>query len=133
MRPAITLRRLHPDDADDVAAVVAVAVAGALPREVMPPDARPDPDEWTLVRERAYARFLREPPAAECAWLVVEGVVGGGEVVGVARLSGYGGARLEAAVWLVRSARGRDIAPTALRQLLTGGEAAARVHRRPRC
>jgi RimJ/RimL family protein N-acetyltransferase len=118
VRPAITLRRLDPADAADVAAVVAAAVVGALPGEVMPPDAAPHPDEWTLLRERAYARFLRARPAGETSWLVVEGTVGGGEVVGVARLTGHGTAALEAGVWLARTARGRGVGATVLAELV---------------
>lgn len=117
VRPAITLRRLDPGDADDVAAVVAAAVAGALPWEVMPPDVAPEPDDWTLARERAYARFLRTRPPDEASWLVVEGTVGGGEVVGVARLAGQGAANLEAGVWLIRTARGRGVGITVLADL----------------
>ena len=119
VRPAITLRRLDPDDAADVAAVVAVAVAGALPGEVMPPDAAPHPDEWTLARERAYARFLRARPREETSWLVVEGTAGGGDVVGVARLAGAGdAANLEAGVWLSRTARGRGVGVRVLDELV---------------
>ncbi|MCD2192206.1 hypothetical protein LQ327_02200 [Actinomycetospora endophytica] len=122
LRPAITLRRLDPGDADDVAAVVAAAVTGALPGEVMPPDGAPDPDDWTLARERAHARYLRARPADECAWLVVEGTVGGGAIVGLAWLGGHGTATLEAGVWLVRAARGRGVGMTVLGELVTGGD-----------
>jgi RimJ/RimL family protein N-acetyltransferase len=124
VRPAITLRRLDPADADDVAAVVAAAVAGALPREVMPPDAAPYPDDWTVARERAYARFLRTRPADETSWFVVEGTAGGGEVVGVARLAGRGAANLEAGVWLVRTARGRGVGIAVLGDLAARGRTA---------
>jgi RimJ/RimL family protein N-acetyltransferase len=131
VRPAITLRRLDPADADDVAAVVAAAVTGALPWEVMPPDTAPDPDDWTLARERAHARYLRGRPADECAWLVVEGTAGGGEVVGVARLAGHGTANLEARVWLARAARGRGVGMTVLAQLVATADG-TRTRRRER-
>lgn len=131
VRPAITLRRLDPGDADDVAAVVAAAVAGALPADVMPPDAAPDPDEWTVARERAYARFLRAPPAGETSWLVVEGVARGGEIVGVARLAGCGAATLEAGVWLTRTARGRGVEFAALGELVACATGERRPSRRP--
>ncbi|HEY2225472.1 GNAT family N-acetyltransferase [Actinomycetospora sp.] len=124
VRPAITLRRLDRGDADDVAAVVAAAVAGALPWEVMPPDAAPDPEDWTLARERAYARFLRARPADEASWLVVEGVAGGGVVIGVARLAGRGAANLEAGVWLARTARGRGVGMTVLGEVAVRGRTA---------
>lgn len=124
VRPSITLRRLDPADADDVAAVVAAAVAGALPREVMPPDAAPHSDDWTLARERAYARFLRARPADETSWLVVEGTAGGGEVVGVARLAGRAAANLEAGVWLARTARGRGVGVAVLGELARRGQTA---------
>jgi RimJ/RimL family protein N-acetyltransferase len=128
VRPAITLRRLDPDDAADVAAVVAAAVAGALPGEVMPGDAAPHPDEWTLARERAYARFLRARPADETSWLVVEGTAGGGDVVGVARLAGGGDtASLEAGVWLARQARGRGVGVTVLDELVAWAGGAVRA------
>lgn len=107
MTPLATLRRLDVgdrSDRSDLDAVVAVAVTGALPREVMPPDDEPHPDDWTLPRERAYARFLRGRPATETSYLVVEGTA----VVGVARLL-RDGSGAETGVWLARSARGRGI------------------------
>ncbi|MDL5155850.1 GNAT family N-acetyltransferase [Actinomycetospora termitidis] len=107
--PPVTLRVLDPDDGSDVAAVVAAAVGGALPADVMPPDGASDPEEWTLPRERAYARFLRGRPPAETSYLVVEGCA----VVGLARLRRDGDAA-ETGVWLARRARGRGIGVTVL-------------------
>ncbi|WP_433800036.1 N-acetyltransferase family protein [Actinomycetospora sp. CA-084318] len=115
----VCLRALDPTDPDDLAAVVAAAVAGAVPSEVMPPDDAPDPDEWTVVRERAYARFLRSRPSDETSWLVVEGAA----VVGVARLR-HGAAGAETGVWLVRSARGRGVGTTVLGLLVERAAAA---------
>ena len=109
MTPLVTLRRLDVGDRSDLDAVVAAAVTGALPREVMPPDDDPHPDDWTLPRERAYARFLRARPATETSYLVVEGAA----VVGVARLL-RDGAGAETGVWLTRGARGRGIGTTVL-------------------
>ncbi|MCD2188931.1 GNAT family N-acetyltransferase [Actinomycetospora soli] len=108
-RPRVTLRVLDPADAADVAALVAAAVHGALPRDVMPPDDAPEPDEWTVARERAYARFLRSRPPEETSYLVVEGV----SVLGVARLR-HEAAGAETGVWLARSARGRGIGTAVL-------------------
>ncbi|MFC5064160.1 GNAT family N-acetyltransferase [Actinomycetospora atypica] len=107
--PVVALRRLDVGDRSEVDAVVAAAVAGALPREVMPPDDGPHPDDWTLLRERAYARFLRGRPATETSYLVVEGAA----VVGVARLR-RDGAGAETGVWLSRGARGRGIGTAVL-------------------
>ncbi|MEJ2869068.1 GNAT family N-acetyltransferase [Actinomycetospora sp. OC33-EN08] len=108
--PPVTLRALDPADGSDVAAVVAAAVEGALPAEVMPLDAdSPDPEEWTLLRERAYARFLRSRPAAETSYLVVEGCA----VVGLARLH-HDAAGAETGVWLARTARGRGVGSAVL-------------------
>lgn len=122
-RPAVTLRTLDPDDGPDVAAVVAAAVAGALPGEVMPLDEAPHPEDWTVLRERAYARFLRSRPPAETSYLVVEGTA----VVGVARLH-HDAAGAETGVWLVRSARGRGVG-TAVLGLLVERAAAAGAER----
>lgn len=107
--PLVALRRLDVGDRSELDAVVTAAVTGALPREVMPPDDEPHPDDWTLPRERAYARFLRGRPATETSYLVVEGTA----VVGVARLL-RDGAGAETGVWLARTARGRGIGTTVL-------------------
>ncbi|WP_018334096.1 GNAT family N-acetyltransferase [Actinomycetospora chiangmaiensis] len=104
LHPAVTLREFDPADGDEAAAVVTAAVLGARPREVMPPDDAPDPDDWTLARERAYARFLRSRRAIETSFLVVEGTA----VVGVAWLR-HDPAGAETGGWLARSARGRGL------------------------
>lgn len=118
-RPAVTLREFDPADAAETAAVVAAAVAGAVPREVMPPDDAPDPDDWTVARERAYARFLRSRRDVETSYLVVDGAA----VVGVARLR-LGPAGAETGVWLTRAARGRGVGTTVLGHLVARAAAA---------
>jgi RimJ/RimL family protein N-acetyltransferase len=117
--PTVALRAFDPADGAETAAVVAAAVSGARPREVMPPDDSPDADDWTLARERAYARFLRARPAEETSYLVVEGAA----VVGVARLR-HDPAGVETGVWLVRPARGRGIGTVVLGLLVERAAAA---------
>lgn len=107
---------LRPLDEPALARLLDAAVAGADPREVMPPvDGTPG---WTAERRTAFlafhrARCLDPVTAVERTWVVDAG----GAVVGAARLRPQGDA-VEAGVWLCRARRGRGIGTRVMALLL---------------
>jgi RimJ/RimL family protein N-acetyltransferase len=102
-----------------LAAVAAVAVAGADPHEVMP--VPPGTRRWTPELERAFvdhhhARLAGlEGDHQELCFAVMEGT----DLRGVARLVRAGDETLEAGCWLARSARSRGIGGAVLAALRT--------------
>lgn len=108
--------KLTPLDEPALARLLAAAVAGADPLEVMPPV--DGPPGWTPERRAAFlefhrARSLRPETAVERTWVVdVEGTA-----VGAARLERHGDA-VEAGIWLSRDVRGRGIGKQVTASLL---------------
>ncbi|WP_461035084.1 GNAT family N-acetyltransferase [Streptomyces mayteni] len=109
---------LRPMDEENLAALLATAVADAPPEDVMPPVA--GPAGWTADRREAFLAWHRarlaglDGPAGEAAYAVADG----GLVVGSVRLARAGGPDvLETGIWLGRSRRGRGIGTAALRLL----------------
>jgi RimJ/RimL family protein N-acetyltransferase len=108
---------LKPLDLADVDGLVAVAVAEAVPAEVIPPV--PGPPGWTPERRAACRRFFVEWAAEQPIPGARFAVVDGGRLVGMARLSPVDppGTR-EIGMWLARSARGRGVGVAAVTELL---------------
>lgn len=99
--------------------LLAVAVDGAAPEEVMPPVA--GPPGWTTERQEAFRDWHRSRrpglagPLRESTFAVIHN----GRTVGSARLAlRDGDAVLETGMWLGRAHRGRGIGTATLRILL---------------
>lgn len=108
-QPTVTLR---PMGEEDVLSVIAAAVAGSLPREVMPPDDDPDPQTWTKRRAAGLAVFLRSrlSPLADGRRETSYVVQVDDRAVGVARLLPHAsGEMVEAGLWLVADVRGYGV------------------------
>lgn len=130
---------LEPLTENNLAALLAAAVADADPSEVMPPVGG-EPG-WTDRRKQAFLDFhrgraLRAEQPVELTYVITVD----GRAVGAARLE-YRGDSFEAGVWIGRSHRGRGVgrvvagklriaaAATGVRQIIavtTGDNAAAR-------
>jgi RimJ/RimL family protein N-acetyltransferase len=108
---------LKPLDVADIDELVAVAVADAVPEEVIPPV--PGPPGWTAERRAACRRFFVEWAAEQPIPGARFAVVDGGRLVGMARLSPTDppGTR-EIGMWLARSVRGRGVGVAAVTELL---------------
>jgi RimJ/RimL family protein N-acetyltransferase len=100
--------------------LLAVAVAGATPDEVMPPV--DGPPGWTPARQEFFRAFHRErhPGLAGPLHTVMFAVHADGRLVGMIRLT-LERDDAETGMWLARSARGQGLATQALQALL--GEA----------
>lgn len=109
---------LCPLDEPTLARLVAAAVAGADPSEVIPPV--PGSVGWDAAardRLRAMHRDARsglDGPAGE----ETHAVVLAGEPVGAIRLKGVAGGAMETGLWLTRAARGRGAGTAALRAIV---------------
>jgi RimJ/RimL family protein N-acetyltransferase len=108
---------LRPLDESTLPALLAAAVAGADPLEVMPPV--PGPGGWTAERRAAFLRFHRSralaPEPVEATYLVLAG----DEVAGAARLEPLAAdGVVEAGMWLARRHRGRGVGTAVLGLLL---------------
>ncbi|MFC9440023.1 GNAT family N-acetyltransferase [Nocardia sp. NPDC057030] len=107
--------RLEPLTEENLALLLAAAVADADPLEVMPPvDGKPG---WNAERKQAFLDFHRGRALAvgapvEYTYVIVVG----DRVVGAARLQ-PGDAGLEAGVWIGRSDRGRGVGTVVAEQL----------------
>ncbi|MEX3105393.1 MULTISPECIES: GNAT family N-acetyltransferase [unclassified Streptomyces] len=110
-------------DEEALEELLAVAVADAVPDEVMPPVA--GPPGWTAQRREAFREWHRsrfpglDGPLRESTFTIVHD----GEVVGSARLALRDSHDshhdvLETGMWLGRSQRGHGIGTAALRLLL---------------
>jgi RimJ/RimL family protein N-acetyltransferase len=97
--------------------LLAVAVAGAAPEEVMPPV--DGPPGWTPARQEFFRAFHRErqPGLAGPPHTVMFAVHADDRLVGMIRLT-LETDEAETGMWLARSARGRGLAAPALRALL---------------
>ncbi|MEU1953218.1 GNAT family N-acetyltransferase [Nocardia rhamnosiphila] len=98
---------LEPLTENNLAALLAAAVADADPSEVMPPVAG-EPG-WTAQRKQAFLEFhrgraLRAEEPVELTYVITVD----GRAVGAARLE-YQGDSFEAGVWIGRSHRGRGV------------------------
>ncbi|WP_344629408.1 GNAT family N-acetyltransferase [Streptomyces glaucosporus] len=119
---------LRPLDGELLPALLAAAVAGADPHEVMPQAGDDGPAGWTDARREAFLRFHRSrslgPGAAEDVYAVVVAETDGtGQavetVVGAARLApGPEPDTVEAGLWLGRSHRGRGVGTSVFARLV---------------
>jgi RimJ/RimL family protein N-acetyltransferase len=108
--PVIRLSKLDPATAGQL---VAAAVAGAAPAEVMPHTGGPD---WTADAQAAYHGFLEAQLADEDTATYTVGM--GDAIVGVIRLTRRDAITAETGMWLCRHARGRGLGTAALRAVL---------------
>ncbi|GII80631.1 hypothetical protein Sru01_56130 [Sphaerisporangium rufum] len=127
MRTDVTLRRL---DEDVLADLLAAAVAGADPLEVMPPVA--GPPGWTPERREAFLDFHRARSLSATPVETTYAIVAGGTVAGAARLrpvDGVPGA-VETGVWIDRPRRGTGVGRAVLGLLVAEARAAGatRLH-----
>ena len=120
MRSDVTLRLL---DEDLLRELLDAAVAGADPREVMPPVA--GPAGWTAERRTAFSRFHRSRSLSAEPVETTYAIVVGEKVVGAARLCPLADAEhaAEAGVWIGRSHRGSGVGGAVLSQLLSHARA----------
>ncbi|MEV0355918.1 GNAT family N-acetyltransferase [Nocardia sp. NPDC050697] len=98
---------LRPLTEENLPALLAAAIAGADPLEVMAPV--PGPGGWTAERRAAFlafhrARGLAAEPVERTFVVLLRAAV-----VGAARLQPTGAGELETGIWLSRDARGRGV------------------------
>ncbi|MFC8047730.1 GNAT family N-acetyltransferase [Nocardia sp. NPDC057353] len=98
---------LQPLTEGNLPALLAAAVAGADPLEVMAPV--PGPAGWTAERRAAFLAFHRGRGLAAEPVELTYVVLLRGAVVGAARLQPAGAGELETGIWLARDARGRGV------------------------
>lgn len=124
-----TLRLIEIDEGN-LPRLLAAAVAGSSPEEVMPPVG--GPPGWTPENREAFRAFHRERFAGLAGPLrsAMYAIVAGGETIGMIRLTLKDDAgTAETGLWLARTVRGRGYGAAALRALLAeaAGAGARRV------
>ncbi|HEY6592711.1 MAG TPA: GNAT family protein [Asanoa sp.] len=116
--------RLAPLDEDLVREMLAVAVAGATPAEVMPPV--DGPPGWTEAYREAFVAFHRERHTGldGPTRTVMHAILVDGAVAGMIRMTVVEPGMVETGMWLARWARGRGLGTAALAALLERARAA---------